>query len=177
MALPSLARESTKIWSPVAPVTRGKVVTFENFQRIMANKVILTRKNDHVHFEATDEEGLTVQIDGGPGVGGEGKGVRPMQLLLMGLGGCSSIDVVEILRKQRQQLDDIQVEVIGDRDTSKVPSPYTDIEVIFDLKGEIDPAKAQRAVDLSIEKYCSVAKTLETFATIKAQVRLNGKTL
>lgn len=143
----------------------------------MANKVVLTRKNAHVHFEATDEDGLSVQIDGGPGVGGEGKGVRPMQLLLMGLGGCSSIDVVEILRKQRQSLEDIKVEIVGDRDPDAVPSPYTEITVLFDLTGDVDPAKAQRAVALSLEKYCSVAKTLEAYATIKAQVRLNGQNL
>ena len=76
-------------------------------------KITLKRLNDAVHFEGSNEDGNTVHIDGSPAIGGEGKGLRPMQLLLVSLGPCSSMDVVCILKKMRQRREDIQVEVKG----------------------------------------------------------------
>ncbi len=129
-------------------------------------KVTLQRLNDAVHFEGKNEDGNTIQIDGNPNFGGEGKGVRPMQLLLMSLAGCSSMDVVSLLTKMRQPLDDIQVEVNGERDTSEVPPVFKKIHLKFFLKGNLDEEKVAKAISKSVDKYCSVARMLEGKAEI-----------
>jgi putative redox protein len=139
-------------------------------------KITLSRQNDAVHFIAKNEQALTMAIDGSPEIGGENKGFRPMQLLLVALGGCSSIDIVSILKKQRQVLEGFDIEVDGDREAGKEPSLFRDIIVTFKLTGALlDPEKVKKAVALSLEKYCSVAKTLEPTATIKSVIVLNGE--
>ncbi len=119
-------------------------------------KVHLARQNDAVHFEASSElSSVKVNIDGPDSIGGEGKGVRPMELVLMALGSCSVFDLTTILQKQRQDLQDIQVEVTGDR-REEIPNIFTKIHIAFRLKGDIDEAKAQKAAELAVKKYCSV---------------------
>ena len=80
--------------------------------------------------------------------------------LLMGLGGCSAIDVISILKKQRQEIVDYKMNISGERETGKEPSLWKSVNIEFHLYGDIDPDKAARAVDLSVNKYCSVAATL-----------------
>ena len=126
------------------------------------------------HFEARNEDGNLVNIDASPEMGGEGKGSRPMQLVLMGLGGCSAIDIVNILKKQKQVIDDFQIFVEGEREEGKVPSVFTEIKLIFSLKGKLDKEKVKRAVSLSVEKYCSVKAILDKTAEIKYSIELNG---
>lgn len=128
-------------------------------------KIELKRLDDAFHFEAKDESGHAVDMDGAEAIGGHDKGVRPMQLLIMGLGGCSAIDIVMILKKQRQIITDFTISIEGEREVGKEPSLWKTVQMHFKLKGEIDLEKAQRAVSLSIEKYCSVAKTLEAAGT------------
>ena len=111
-------------------------------------------------FEATDMQGQVVKIDNSTDGGGIDFGARPMQLLLMGLGGCSGIDIVSILKKQRQEITDFEMHIEGEREAGKEPSLWKDITIVFSLKGDIDPGKAHRACTLSMEKYCSVAETL-----------------
>ena len=89
-----------------------------------------------------------------------------MQLLLAGIGGCSTIDIIGILKKQRQQLEDISVEVDGDRQKTGTYSEFKTIHMKFMLKGDLDPAKVERAIELSIDKYCSVSKALEKTSEI-----------
>ena len=138
-------------------------------------KITLSRQNDAVHFLAKNEQDVSFNIDGSPEIGGENKGFRPMQLLLAALGGCSSIDVVSILKKQRQVLEGFDIEVDGEREAGKEPSLFQDIVVTFKLKGvTLDPDKVKKAVALSMEKYCSVAKTLEATAKITYRINLNG---
>lgn len=122
--------------------------------------VRLRRENSAVHFVAENDAGNTVDIDGDEAVGGENAGFRPMQLLLASLAGCASMDLVPILKKQRQRLDDVSVRVDGTRAEGVVPRPFTAIHLHFDLYGEVDVDKAARAVELSVEKYCSVAESL-----------------
>lgn len=129
-------------------------------------KIEINRLNDGFHMEAVNEQGNAVYLDASPDIGGTGLGMRPMQMLLAAMGGCSSIDVINILRKQRQELKDIKVTVTGEREKDAVPSLYTDIHAHFRLYGELDPEKVEKAVALSMEKYCSVAKTLEKTAKI-----------
>lgn len=105
------------------------------------------------------------------------KAIRPMELLLMGLASCSSVDIVKILKKQKQTIDDYRVEVDGKREEDKVPSLFETVTLKFIFEGDIAPLKIERAVSLSIKKYCSVAKILEQTAEINYKIELNGKTL
>ncbi len=129
-------------------------------------KIQLRRKNNAVHFEAVNEDGAAIQMDGSPAVGGQNLGFRPMQLLLAALGGCSTIDIIGILKKQRQEVRDIKIVVDGQREPGVEPSLFQAIHVHFELTGNLDEDKVRKAVDLSMQKYCSVAKTLEKTATI-----------
>ena len=114
-------------------------------------------------------------MDAGENIGGHNKGVRPMQMLIMGLGGCSAIDVVLILKKQRQVIENFEISIDAEREKDKEPALWENIEVHFKLKGQIDKEKAERAVQLSMEKYCSVSKTLEIAgAKISYKVSVNA---
>lgn len=123
-------------------------------------KIEIKRLNDAYHMEATNESGATLQMDASPDMGGLNKGMRPMQIVLTALGGCSVIDVISILKKQKQDLKDIQVSVTGERE-NVAPSPYTEANVHFRLHGNLDNDKVSKAVSLSVEKYCSVAESLK----------------
>lgn len=129
-------------------------------------KIELNRLNDAFHMEAVNEQGKTVHIDASPDIGGTNQGMRPMQLLLAAFGGCSSIDIINILKKQKQPLKDLKVTITGEREKDVVPSLFTEVHAHFKFYGELDKEKVQRAVSLGVEKYCSVAKTLEYKAKI-----------
>jgi putative redox protein len=129
-------------------------------------KIELNRLNDAFHMEARNEQGSVVHIDASPDIGGQNLGMRPMQMLLAAMGGCSVIDIINILKKQRQDLKDVKVTVTGEREKGAVPSLYTEVHVHFRLFGNLDQEKAEKAVSLSVEKYCSVAKTLEKTAKV-----------
>ncbi len=129
-------------------------------------KIELIRASDTFHLEALNESGNTIHMDASPDIGGTNKGMRPMQLLLAAMGGCSSVDVINILRKQKQELKDIKITVTGEREKDAVPALYTEVHAHFKLYGDLDKDKVQKAVSLSVEKYCSVAKTLEATAKV-----------
>ncbi len=129
-------------------------------------KIVLTRLDDAYHMEAVNEEGCKIETDGAPAIGGGNKGMRPMQVLLSAAGSCSSIDIISILKKQKQKLDDLQVEITAEREKDKVPSLFTKIHIHFKLKGDLADEKVKRAVGLSIDKYCSVVKILEESAVV-----------
>ena len=135
-------------------------------------KIELTRLNDAFHIEAVNEQGKSIQMDNSPDGGGNNLGMRPMQLLLAAMGGCSAIDVISILKKQRQDLKDIKITVTGEREKDVVPSLYTAVHAHFKLYGNLNADKANKAVSLSIEKYCSVSKTLELKAAITYSVEV-----
>jgi len=112
-------------------------------------------------FEGTTESGHSVLMDAAPEVGGENKGARPMEMVLLGLGGCTSIDVIMMLQKAKQAVEDCQVEIRSERSDS-IPKIFTKIHVHFKITGQdLNPKKVERAVNLSAEKYCSVSKMLE----------------
>ena len=124
-------------------------------------------------MEAKNEDGNSIQMDSSPDIGGEGKGMRPMQLLLAAVGGCSAIDVILILKKQKQIIEDFEVEVEGEREKIEDYSLFREICLHFKFKGKVDKDKAERAVKLSVDKYCSVSKTLEPTAKISYKVSVN----
>lgn len=137
-------------------------------------KVTLNRVNDNFHFELKNERGHIVNVDSRPEFGGNDMGPSPMELVLMGVAGCSAIDMISILKKQRQEITSFKAEVDGERVQVGEAKPFKDIYVVFSLEGEINPEKASRAAQLSFEKYCSVSKTLEPTATVHYKVVLNG---
>ena len=124
-------------------------------------KVELERVNGAFGFEAKDSNGHTVKMDTSPETGGENFGIRPMQLLLMGLGGCSGIDILSILKKQRQNVTGFRMRIEGEREPGKEPSLWKNIELVFEFEGEVELDKAEKACALSMEKYCSVSETLK----------------
>lgn len=133
----------------------------------------IIRQEGDYGFEATDAAGHKVRIDSSPESGGGNYGARPMQLLLMGLGGCSGIDVVSILKKQRQEIEHFSMHIEAEREAGKEPSLWKTAKIVFTLGGKIDPDKANRAVQLSMDKYCSVAETLRRGGTeISWEVRM-----
>ena len=135
----------------------------------------LHRTQNDYGFTATDSGVNNLSIDIPVEQGGDSKGFRPMQLLLAGLGGCSAVDVVSILKKQKQQIKDFSIDIDGEREKGKEPSLWEEVQITFQLSGEVDPAKAHRAVELSMNKYCSVAETLrKAGAALKWKVVVNG---
>jgi putative redox protein len=124
-------------------------------------RIELKRLDDAFHFEAISETGNIAMMDAGENIGGHNKGVRPMQMMIMGLGGCSAIDVVLILKKQKQVIEDFQISIDAEREKDKEPALWETIKIHFKLKGKIEKEKAERAVQLSMDKYCSVSRTLE----------------
>ena len=124
-------------------------------------RIELNRVNGDFGFEAKDASGHTAHMDSSPETGGKNFGIRPMQMLLMGLGGCSGIDIVSILKKQRQTVEKFSMVIEGERETGKEPSLWQNVKIVFHLQGNIDPDKARKACELSMEKYCSVAATLK----------------
>lgn len=131
----------------------------------------LTRQNDAVHFTASNASGNTVEIDGKEVVGGVGAGFRPMELLLAAHAGCASMDVVSILKKQRQNLGDVQVSISGTR-TDATPSPFTSVDIHFTITGDVNEQAAERAVALAVEKYCSVGASLDPDIVITHSVEV-----
>lgn len=123
-------------------------------------KIELERVNGDYGFAAKDAFGHVVHTDSSAESGGNNFGVRPMQLLLMGLGSCSGIDIVSILKKQRQTVDAFSMKIEAEREPGKEPSIWEHVKIVFELTGDIDPDKARKACELSMDKYCSVAETL-----------------
>ena len=119
-------------------------------------KIELNRVNDAVHFEAASSfSDIKVHIDGSPEIGGEGLGARPMELVLMALASCSSLDLISILKKQRQVIEDLKVVVEAQRKDA-IPAVFTSIHMIFKFKGNLDLQKVEKAAELAVKKYCSV---------------------
>jgi putative redox protein len=107
--------------------------------------------------------------------GSEGSGVSPMQMLLLGLGGCTMIDVLSILQKQRQPLEDIEIVVEGERG-EELPKPWTKMHMHYIVTGAgLDPHKVERAIDLSVEKYCGVHATLSGVVKITHDFEIRDK--
>ena len=117
---------------------------------------------DHMTFVAESGSGHTVVMDGSPEHGGRNLGVRPMEMVLMGLGGCTAFDVMLMLQKSRQLVTDCEIELKADR-ADEIPAVFTAISVHFKVYGhELSEKQVKRAVSLSSEKYCSVSKMLES---------------
>ncbi len=121
---------------------------------------------DHMSFVGESGSGHSVVMDGAPELGGRNLGIRPMEMLLLGLGGCTSFDVVLILRKMKQEISDCEVEIEAERAESE-PKIFTRIHVHFIVSGKgLSDKHVARAVNLSAEKYCSASLMLGKTAEI-----------
>lgn len=131
---------------------------------------------DGMRFEAHDARGATASLDAAP-PGGEGAGMTPMEFLLVGLGGCTAMDVISILRKKRQEVTDYRVEVSGARAVDH-PKPYTDITIHHTVTGyNIAEEAVRHAIELSEEKYCPVHDMLSKAATISTTFEVRSEEL
>ncbi|TAL24661.1 MAG: OsmC family protein [Nitrospirae bacterium] len=127
---------------------------------------------DGLQFVAVAASGHALVMDGDAEVGGKDTGSRPMELLLMGIGGCSGMDVVSILKKKKQDVKGLEIRVNGEK-AENYPKKFTDINLEFIIKGKnISDDAVKKAVELSMEKYCSVKATLEGSAKISYHYRI-----
>jgi putative redox protein len=125
-------------------------------------------------FEGITEAGQTVPMDS-PVAPGVPTGPSPMELLLISLAGCTAMDVISILRKKRQDVTGLEINVIGDR-VEEHPKRYTDIELEFVIHGrDVDPGAVARAIELSEGKYCSISAGLRPKATIVSRFRIENE--
>ncbi|HLQ86048.1 MAG TPA: OsmC family protein [Salinisphaeraceae bacterium] len=125
-----------------------------------------------VEFAGTADSGHRLIIDGSSDIGGQNHGFRPMELILLGVGGCSAMDVMHILQKARQDVRDCRIEVHGNRADS-VPAVFTDIHLLFIVSGVgLQDKQVARAVRLSAEKYCSASIMLSASVNITHDYRI-----
>lgn len=136
-------------------------------------KVSLKQIKDY-KFECVNSIGKSAIIDGPAKIGGSDEGLRPMEMVLMGLAGCSSFDLLSILRKQRQDVVSLNIDVEGER-SDDTPSVYTHIKLIFKIVGDVSEKKLEKALGLAVEKYCSVAAMLESTAKISWEYQITPK--
>ena len=138
-------------------------------------RVTLERKDDAYLFQAKGSSGVPIMIDNTSKEGA--LGASPMELLLMGVGSCSAIDVIYILEKQKQKIDSYQIEVTGSRKQIKQAKPFERIDVHIIIEADIAPQKVIKAAALSFEKYCSVSITFEKSVQIGYSITLNNTIL
>lgn len=123
--------------------------------------VAIHQENKSLLFKIENQGKAVVYADGPEELGGENGGLRPMELLLSALATCSAFDIVQILKKQRQEISDFSIEVNGHREKKGDVNPFQAIEMIFSFTGEnLKEEKVKRAVELSVDKYCSVRASL-----------------
>ncbi len=124
----------------------------------------MERTSGDYGFEVKDQNNHLLTTDSSDESGGINFGFRPMQLLLSGLGTCSAIDMIAILKKQKQTIEQFKITVEGHREKEKTPSLWEAIKVTFSIQG-VEKDKAEKAASLSMNKYCSVAETLRRAGT------------
>lgn len=128
-----------------------------------------------MHFEGEGSSKIRTQIDSSVTSGGTGYGASPMELILMAVGSCSGMDIVSILEKMRVPYNRFEIMVQGER-ASNHPRVFTDIEVIYKFWGnEISEDKVLRAIQLSMEKYCSVANLMDKVANLTYRLEIYPK--
>jgi len=121
---------------------------------------------DNMQFTGTASSGHTLIMDAEDESGGHNKGFRPMELLLVGFGGCSGMDMISILRKKRQQVSGLEINVQGEK-SDTAPKIYKKVHIEYVIKGKgVGKEAVERAINLSLEKYCSVGATLARTGTI-----------
>ncbi|HEY2875478.1 MAG: OsmC family protein [Reyranellales bacterium] len=127
---------------------------------------------DGALFVAEGGSGHTITMDGAADIGGRNLASRPMEVMLMGMGGCTAIDVVSMLKKQRQDIEGVEVSLSGERATEH-PMVYTEVKLVYTVRGrKLNRALVERAVSLSDEKYCSATAMFKKTAKVTHEVVL-----
>jgi len=125
-----------------------------------------------MQFVGEGDSGHAIVMDSGSDVGGKNTGLRPSELLLIGIGGCSGMDIISILKKKRQQVSSFEINITGTK-AGEHPMKYTHIDVEYVVTGkDLAEDAVQKAVQLSMDKYCSVKATLEGTAKITFSYRI-----
>lgn len=137
-------------------------------------KITLNRINNDYLFECKNSTGNSILLNNVSHSDSD-KGVSPMESVLMAVASCSAIDMISILKKQRQEITSFSAEVEGERIEVDEAKPFKTILVKFFLEGNIDPVKAKKSAQLSFEKYCSVSKTLEPNVEVNFEIFVNGE--
>src|SRR5687768_3031650 len=123
-------------------------------------KITLSRINDSVLFQAQNERGHAVLVEGGTNLGGQDQAPSPTEYLIISQAACTAMDIVELLKKLRQPLRHLEIETDALRAEDQVPKIFTSIHLHYKLYGNIKKEKAEKAIGLSIEKYCTVSKMI-----------------
>lgn len=140
-----------------------------------ATNHITTKWLGNMAFESNNPSGLNLTIDAGPDDGGEGKGYRPKALMLSGLAGCSGLDVASLIKKMKLEVDEFTIETIANL-TDEHPKYYDSVVIEYHFHGsDLDEKKLQRAVDLSVEKYCGVMEMFRRFAELEIKTVFHKK--
>jgi putative redox protein len=129
-------------------------------------KIHLKRVNESVLFEASNARGHTVRIEGSRNIGGTDSAPSPTEFLMMSHASCTAIDVVELLKKMRQSLIHLEIEVDAQRAENEVPRVFRTIHLHYKIYGQVTSVKAEKAITMSIEKYCTVSKMIDQIAKI-----------
>jgi putative redox protein len=141
----------------------------------MEKLLTATLTNPDYEFTITDAANNSMKIDIPKEQGGNSNGMRPMQTMLAALCGCSAVDIISILKKQKQEYNSFKIEVGGEREKNIEPALWQKVDIHFAMEGPVDAAKLYKAAQLSINKYCSVAETLRRAgATINFTVSTNN---
>jgi putative redox protein len=127
---------------------------------------------DGMQFVATSGSGHAVVMDSTEDVGGHDTGPRPMEMVLIALGGCTGMDVVSILRKMQVPFTRFEMEIQGER-APEHPKHFTHIQIVYKIWGDVPEEKLKRAIELSLEKYCSVSNSLKPKAQVLYQYQIN----
>ncbi|PHR49562.1 MAG: disulfide bond formation regulator [Fluviicola sp.] len=136
-------------------------------------KVNITRTNQNVLFKIENPTCESAFIDGSEEFGGVNGGMRPMEMLLASVATCSAFEVVRILKKQKQTITDFKIEVNGTRTKKGTSNPFSSIDILFLIRGQVELSKAERAVKISTEKYCSVRASLDPKIKVSHSVKVN----
>ena len=127
---------------------------------------------NNMQFTGTASSGHTLSMDADDASGGQNAGFRPMELLLVGFGGCSGMDVISILRKKKQQVSGLEINVKGEK-SETAPKIYKEVHIEYVVKGKgVEKMAVERAISLSLDKYCSVGATLAKAGTITHSYRI-----
>lgn len=135
-------------------------------------KITLERIGQDYYMEAKGKAGIAIPMD--HSAAKPVKGSSPMEVLLSAVAGCSAIDIISILKKQRIEIDNYRAEVVGEREELEGATPFKSMKVSVYLEGDIPQDKAKRAAALSFEKYCSVSLTMTGCVEIAWEIYLNG---
>ncbi len=140
-------------------------------------KVTVRQQENLYHFVGINSEGHTIDMDDWAGYEtGNGSGATPMELIIMGLAGCTGIDIADILHKQKQQVDVFEMDVVGKKPAGASPSIYRSVHLECRFEGDVSEKKVRRAIDLSLGKYCSIAELLkQSGAEISYSFSVNGE--